>query len=49
MEIKYTADFEKEIKRLAKKHPSVYRVLVVLIQEFENNPTIGVPLGSNLV
>lgn len=48
IEIKYTTDFEKELKRLAKKYPSVYKDLAVLVQEFESNPTIGVLLGSNL-
>ncbi len=46
IEIKYTTDFEKELKRLAKKHPSVYKDLAVLVQEFESNPIIGVLLGG---
>ncbi len=47
-EIKYTPDFEKELKRLDKKYPSIYDDLAVLIKDLESNPCMGVSSGHNL-
>ena len=39
--------FEKEVKRLYKKHPSLKKDILVLIEELEINPVKGIPLGNN--
>jgi mRNA-degrading endonuclease RelE of RelBE toxin-antitoxin system len=48
IEVKYTPDFERQLKRLANKHSSIYKDLGVLIDELELNPQTGKPLGKNL-
>ncbi|MFI5161642.1 MAG: hypothetical protein ACHQHN_10220 [Sphingobacteriales bacterium] len=48
IEVKYTPDFERQIKRLSHKYPSIYQDLEVLIDELELNPQTGKPLGKNL-
>ena len=48
IEIKYTTSFEKELKRLAKKHASIYNDLASIIKEIEKNPNTGSPLGNGL-
>jgi mRNA-degrading endonuclease RelE of RelBE toxin-antitoxin system len=48
VEVKYTPDFEKQLKRLANKYPSIYHDLVVLIGELETTPNSGQSLGRNL-
>ncbi|GAB4020475.1 hypothetical protein GCM10028808_61740 [Spirosoma migulaei] len=40
--------FDKQLKRLAKKYPSIKADLVRLGQELVDNPTLGKSLGSNL-
>ena len=40
--------FDREMKRLAKKYISLKGEYKVLIEELENNPEIGTPLGNNL-
>ncbi len=45
--ILYTPDFEKQLKRLAKKYRSLPNDLAVLIKELEENPKMGIPLGEN--
>lgn len=48
IEVKYTPDFEKQLKRLANKYSSIYHNLEALIDELELNPQTGKPLGKNL-
>jgi len=40
-------NFKKELKKLAKKYPSIKQDLTVLIEELEQNPKKGAPLGNN--
>lgn len=40
--------FEKELKRLAKKHKSLKKDIALLEKEIEENPNIGVNLGGGL-
>jgi len=47
IEIKYTTYFEKQIKHLSKKYPSIYSDLKLLSYEIELNPESGVSLGKN--
>ena len=42
-----TQKFEKEIKRLIKKFPSVKKEYATLITKLKNNPATGTPLGDN--
>jgi mRNA-degrading endonuclease RelE of RelBE toxin-antitoxin system len=42
-----THKFEKEIKRLIKKFPSLKKEYAALITELKNNPTTGTPLGDD--
>ncbi len=42
-----THRFAKEIKRLAKKYPSLKDEFAELIQHIINEPTIGIFLGNN--
>lgn len=42
-----TRKFEKELKRLVKKYPSLKTEYAHLIQEIFNKPETGTPLGSN--
>lgn len=39
--------FDKQVKRLAKKYPSLKRDLTGLLNELENNPKQGTALGNN--
>ena len=48
IEVKYTTDFEKQLKRLSGKYPSVFKDLEGLIDELEINPDTGKSLGKNL-
>ena len=48
IEVKYTPDFERQLKRLSKKYPLIYNDLSILINELEINPDTGKPLGKNL-
>ena len=41
-----TEPFEKKIKRLAKKHKSLKADLLVVIEQLEDNPTLGTPIGK---
>jgi len=41
-----TEPFERKLKRLAKKHKSLKADLLELINELEENPTIGIPIGK---
>lgn len=42
-----TRRFEKELKRLAKKYPSLKNEYAGLIDQITENPEIGTKLGSN--
>lgn len=42
-----TSQFEKKLKRLAKKYKSLPNDLVSLINKLEQDPTFGVPIGKN--
>lgn len=46
-EIKATAPFERNLKKLSKKHKSLKNDLQKLFEELEKNPTKGQSLGSN--
>jgi len=39
--------FDKQVKRLAKKYPSLKFELAELIESLVNNPEQGTPLGNN--
>ena len=39
--------FEKELKRLAKKYPSIKKDLIVLTDELQDEPRLGTPLGHD--
>lgn len=39
--------FKKELKRLAKKYPSLKNELAVLFELLQTQPTQGTPLGNN--
>ena len=46
-EVKYSPVFERAIKRLAKKYPSVRGDLAALIVELSKEPRTGAPLGKD--
>ena len=37
--------FERQARRLMKKHPSLKREIQTLVEELEKNPTCGIPIG----
>ncbi|MBC7914607.1 MAG: type II toxin-antitoxin system RelE/ParE family toxin [Pyrinomonadaceae bacterium] len=39
--------FEKDIKRLVKKYPSLKSEYITLVQNLKENPSQGTPLGNN--
>ena len=39
--------FDKQLKRLAKKYPSLKTEYATLVEELEDNPTKGTSLGNN--
>jgi len=39
--------FDRQLKRLAKKFPSLKAEYAALIEELEENPETGIPLGNN--
>lgn len=39
--------FEKELKRLAKKYPSVKKEFIELVKSLQHDPQQGTPLGNN--
>ncbi|MDQ6763524.1 MAG: type II toxin-antitoxin system RelE/ParE family toxin [Bacteroidota bacterium] len=45
--VKAISKFEKELKRLAKKFPSLKAEYLQLIKSLQNHPTQGTPLGAN--
>ena len=46
--IKITPNFDKEAKRIAKKHKGIKSDIAKLIEDLENNPTKGTNLGQNV-
>ena len=46
--IKTTPNFDKEVKRIAKKHKGIKSDLAKLIDDLENNPAMGTDLGQNV-
>ncbi|MEO7212738.1 type II toxin-antitoxin system RelE/ParE family toxin [Mucilaginibacter sp.] len=44
--VKITAHFDKEIKRIAKKHKGVRTDLAALINDLKENPTKGTDIGG---
>ena len=46
-EIKITPKFEKELKRLSKKYPSLKTEYPELVQSLRENPIQGTSLGDN--
>ena len=45
--IKSIPRFEKEIKRLSKKYPSLKSEFIELVNELKENPTQGTSIGNN--
>lgn len=41
IEVNYTPDFERQLKRLAAKYPSIYKDLDSIIDDLEINPQSG--------
>ena len=46
-EIKFVPNFDREIKRLSKKYPSIKQDLLELVEEIMEDPFLGVPLGKD--
>ena len=46
--VKITPHFDKEVKRIAKKHKGFKSDLAKLIDDLEKNPTMGTDLGQNV-
>lgn len=45
--IYYTPEFEKQLKRLAKKYQLLYKDIAELVKILEEKPDTGTPLGNN--
>lgn len=41
-------NFEKEAKKLIKQYKSLKSELIALVEQLENNPAQGAPLGNNI-
>jgi len=46
--ISTSPEFTKQVKKLAKKYPSVKSDLEVFQKELQQNPTLGTPLGNDI-
>ena len=44
--VKFIPKFEKELKRLAKKFPSIKSDFSILLQSLKSNPKLGTSLGN---
>jgi mRNA-degrading endonuclease RelE of RelBE toxin-antitoxin system len=44
-----TEPFARKLKKLAKKYRSLKEDLLPLLNELETNPTLGIPLGKDLL
>ena len=42
-----TPPFEKELKQLAKKYPSIKKDITALAEELQKEPHLGTPLGND--
>jgi hypothetical protein len=47
MQIETSARFKREYKRLVRKFPSLKDELEKLIDDLDNNPELGTPIGMN--
>ena len=47
MKLDFTPTFRRELKRLAKKYPSLLKDVEKLGEQVLNNPTLGTSLGQN--
>ena len=47
-QIKTLTDFDRELKRLSKKHKSLKQDVQKLMETLQINPQFGTPLGDNL-
>lgn len=47
-EVIATPNFEKKVKKLFKKYPSIKKDLILLGQNLSLNPTLGTPLGNQI-
>ena len=45
-EIRFTSAFDKALKRLAKKYPSMRTDYASLLDELAKDPMIGTPIGK---
>ena len=45
--VKTIPPFDKQIKRLAKKFPSLKNDYALLIHQLEIKPSVGIPIGNN--
>lgn len=45
--IKTIPNFEHELKRLAKKYPSLKDEYIELVKKLQQNPNLGIPIGHN--
>lgn len=46
-DIYYTPEFEKQLKRLKKRHRSLPKDIKRLTEQLQEHPTMGTPLGNN--
>lgn len=47
-DIRTISDFDKEVKALKKRYPSLKADLAALIQQLKQDPTTGIDLGSGI-
>ena len=45
--VKTTSIFEKNLKKLSKKYPSLKTEYIELVEALKDNPTQGIPLGKS--
>lgn len=48
IQVKTTPDFERSAKKIAKKYKSIYKDILALVDQLEQEPLMGVALGNNL-
>ena len=46
--VKTTPEFERSVKKIAKKHKSIRKDISELINQLEQEPRLGIQLGNNL-
>jgi mRNA-degrading endonuclease RelE of RelBE toxin-antitoxin system len=47
-EVKTTPDFERSLKRIAKKQQSIHKDLLMLILQLKDEPRLGIEIRTNL-